>query len=122
MDKIKALASTIVNYSVDVQEGEKVLITCQSMVPRDLIKALIKEIVSKNGIPYVNYNDPIIGAYLSENTNDERIELLKKHSEFEIENFDCFIIIRYGINDYESKNVPPEVLRKVGAALAQSHD
>ena len=36
---------------------------------------------------------------------------LKKKKEFEVNNFDAFIMIRTGFNDYESMDVPKEMTR-----------
>ena len=58
-DKIKELASTIVNYSLNVKEDEKVLITYQSIDSRDLVKEIINEINLRKGIAYTNYVDPL---------------------------------------------------------------
>ena len=69
-DKLKELAETIVNYSIHVEEGEKVLITTQSLDTREFISYLVDEIYKNNGIPVVKINDPIIGANLAEGNND----------------------------------------------------
>ena len=46
-EKIKKLASTIVNHSIKVKEGENVKITSETMEPMPLIKELVKQINDK---------------------------------------------------------------------------
>ncbi|MEG0994397.1 MAG: aminopeptidase [Bacilli bacterium] len=116
-EKIKELAQTIVEYAIDVQKNERVLITYQSMECTSLIKELIKRINSVGGIAFTNLVDPVIGTILTENTTDERIELIKKQHQFEIDNYDSFIIIKYNINDYENKNVDNLIIKKIGNAI-----
>lgn len=121
-DKLKELANLIVSYSIHVEKDEKVLITTQSMETREFVSYLIDAIYKSGGIPSVKINDPILGAQLSEGNNDGRIELLKKIQENEVELFDSFIQIRYSMNDYEAKNVPSEMSKKLSQALLPSSD
>ena len=121
-EKLKELANMIVTYSISVNKGEKVLITTQSLETREFISYLIEEIYKCGGVPSVKINDPILGAQLSEGNTDERIDLLKKIQENEVELYDSFISIRYGMNDYESKNVSPEMTKKLSRALLKSSD
>lgn len=121
-EKLKELANMVATYSIDVQENEKVLITTQSLETREFISYLIDEIYKLGGVPSVKINDPILGAQLSEGNTDERIFLLKKQQEQEVELFDSFVSVAYGINDFESKNVPAEMNKKLKAALRKSSD
>lgn len=121
-DKLRKLAETIVNYSIHVEEDEKVLITTQSLDTREFISYLVDEIYKNKGIPVVKINDPIIGAHLAEGNNEGRIQILKKIQENEVEIFDSFINIRYAMNDYENKNVSGEMSKKLSQALLPSSD
>lgn len=119
-EKIKKLSNTIVNYSLEVKENDKVLITSQTDKPNDLVKCLIKDIVNNKGIPFVKIVDPEISALLLELTDDARIEELKKHSEFDVDNYDCFINIRYSTNDFENNNIKAITRKKLGEATKES--
>ena len=112
-EKIKLLSESIVSYSLDVKEDERVLITCHSDKPKPLILSLIDKIVEKKGIPFVRILDSDIETYLLENTKDNRLELIKKQAEFDVESFDSFINIRYITNDYENRNVSDDIKKKV---------
>ena len=121
-EKLKELASLIVNYSIRVEKDERVLITTQSLETREFVSYLIEEIYKNGGVPCLKINDPILGARLTEKNNEGRIELLKKIQENEVELFDSFINIRYATNDYENKNVSGEMSKKLSQALLPSSD
>lgn len=121
-DKIKKLASTIVHYSVALKKDEKVLITYQSNECRDLVKALIEEIAQVGAIGYVHLSDPIIENLLNEKTTKERMHLIRDYRQFENDHFDAFIQIRYGINDYEGKNISPYIIHELGDVLKKVQD
>lgn len=121
-EKLKELANLIVNYSIHVEKNEKVLITTQSMETREFVSYLIDSIYKSGGVPCLKINDPLLGAQLSEGNNEERIGLLQKIQENEVELFDSFINIRYSMNDYENKNVPGEMSKKLSQALLPSSD
>ena len=121
-EKLKELANLIVNYSIHVEKDEKVLITTQSIETREFVSYLIEAIYKSGGVPSLKINDPILGAQLAEGNNEKRIELLKTIQENEVELFDSFINIRYSMNDYETKNVPSEMSKKLSQALLPSSD
>ena len=121
-EELKKLAHMIVSYSINVQRNEKVLITTQSLNTREFISYLIDNIYEQGGIPSVKINDPLLASKLSEGNTEERIKLIKKLQEEEVANYDSFINIAYSINDYESKNVPVDMIRKLKKATEESHD
>lgn len=121
-EKLKELASLIVNYSIRVEKDERVLITTQSLETHEFVSYLIEEIYKNGGVPCLKINDPILGARLAEKNNEGRIELLKKIQENEVELFDSFINIRYATNDYENKNVSGKMSKKLSQALLPSSD
>ncbi len=121
-EKLRELARTIASYSIDVKKGEKVLITTQSLETRDFVIYLIDEITKLGGIPFVNVVDQRINSKLLEVTTDNRIDLVKKYSEFEVDTFDSFIHIKYRVNDYENKNISKEITKKMGRALMKTQD
>lgn len=118
----RKLVELITGYSINVQKDEKVLITTQTLKDREFIIMLLDSIIARGGIPYIEMKDPILGAYLRKNSTDERINLIQKLSEFEVNTFDSFISIRYNENDYEGKDIPDSIQKKYGKALLKSSD
>lgn len=119
MEKIEQLSKTIVDYSIDVRQDERVLITYESDKCSYFVKTLIRDIVNRGGIPFVKYVDDEINCLLSEITTDKRITGLVAQKRFEVDNYDSFIKIVYNNNDYEDKKVNPEMLRKLGSATEE---
>lgn len=121
-EKEKQLAKMIAEYSIDVQPKEVVLIDYETTQPISLVKALIQEIIQRGGVPITNMTNPEVAAYLLENSNDDRIRIVKKYKEFEVSMVDAYIHIRCSVNDYETKNVSKEIVRKMGEALQPSRE
>jgi len=74
-EKLKELATIIVEHSLKVKENERVLITYKTLDVNPLVKELIKKIQEKKGIVFVNVlNDPEISSLLSMgNTKETKI-------------------------------------------------
>lgn len=120
--KEKQLAKTIVEYSLNIKKGDRVLITYQSLDANNFVKELITSIFSKDAIAMVYYEDVSLSAYLKQITTSKRIELIKKYKEFELSNFDVFINIKYNINDYENKLIDPKITREILEKTYESHN
>lgn len=121
-DAKKKLVDLIVGYSIDVQKGEKVKINTQTLEDREFLMMLIDGIVARGGVPFVEYRDSVLANYMVQTSSDERISLIQKMNEFEVDHFDSFISIHYNVNDYEGKNIPTDIQKKYGKALLKSSE
>ena len=110
----KKLSNTLINYSLNIKEKEKVLITYSDIKCKNLVKHLIKDITKVNGFPFVKIIDDEINALLLKETTIDKIDLVAKHLKEEVNNYDAFITIRYNKNEYESTNVSPSIRKKLG--------
>lgn len=119
--KLNKLANTIVNYSLNLKENSRVLVN-YTIEAEPLVEELIYEAQKVNAIMVLNMYNPKLNARLAEKNNESRLEQLKKIKEFEVENYDAFIMIRTSFNDYESKNVPPEMIKKLGSMTQELDD
>lgn len=119
-ERLRKLSSTIVNYSIEVQKNERVLITCQTDYPENLIKYLIDDIIKVEGIPFVRMINPRINTKLSETTTSKRIDEIKIHGEDDNKNYDSFINIRYSTNDFENSNIKLEIRKEIAQKTAQA--
>lgn len=122
MNKEQTLAKKIINYSLDIKKGDKVLITYQTTKALKFVKYLIKEIVDNNALAFANYDDVSLSSYLNETSSTDRISLISKYKEFELNNFDAFINIKYNINDFESKNIPISKRKEIMEATYETHN
>ncbi len=112
-NKIEKLSDTVVSYSLKVKENDRVLITSYSNHTKPLIFSLIDKIISVKGIPVVRILDSDVEVYLLKRTLNNKLELIEKQAMFDVDNFDCFINIRYVNNDYEESNVDDEIMKLV---------
>ena len=113
-ERIKTLSRTIVDYSVNIKEHDRVLIQYESSMCNPLVKCLIKDIVKKNAVCTVKLIDNELTNLINENLTSEAIDFKVKEKEFEVENFDVFIRICYTENEYESKNIPAGIRKEMG--------
>ena len=116
MRVLEKLSKSIVDYSIKVEKDEKVLIVYESKECNDLVKCLIKDILDKEGVPFVKLIDNEISCFLSELATDNRINTVVNQKKFEVDNYDSFIRIIYNENDYEDKNINANFLKKLGEA------
>lgn len=119
--KLNTLAHTIINYSLHLKENSKVLIDFTKEAS-PLVEELIKEGKKVGAIMSLDMYDFKLACLLADTNTAERIELIKKRKEFEVENYDAFIHINYTYNDYESKNFPKEMRIKLGEATKAARD
>lgn len=102
-EKLEKLASTIVDYSIKVEENEKVLITIDYGVDIEFIKTIVEKIIAKNASVFVKIVNNEIDSFVKSKLNDSLIDLSKSNLEHELNTYDSFIRISYNNNDYENK-------------------
>lgn len=120
-EKLKTLANTIINYSLKLKENERVQVSfTEEATP--LVEELIKEAKKVGVVMSLNLYNPRLNARLAEGNTMARLEHLKKIREFDVNNFEAFIQIRGSFNDYEAKNVPQEMNKKLGAMTSELDD
>ena len=118
-EKIEKLSKKIVEYSLQLKKGEKVFIK-SDLEAKPLLLKLIEDITKVGAVAAIHIVDPEIEAMLANTTIEERLELLKKESLEQVENYDAFITIRYTTNDYENKEVSHEKTKKIAQALEKA--
>lgn len=108
--RINQLARGLVNYSINLQEGEKVLIEARG-IDYMLVNALIKEVYKKKAFPFVELMDNRVNRELLLQTSKEYAQLKAKYDAFRMADMDAYIGIRGGNNCNENADVPPEKAR-----------
>ena len=97
----------IVDYSLEIKPGDKVLIettkSCDSAV-----KYMIKKISSKGGIPLVILNETDIKRELVSNGSAEQFQIMKEHMETLLSKVDIYINMIDSDNCYDMSDVPYE--------------
>lgn len=101
---IQTLAKNLVNYSTQLQKGEKVLIE-GSPLCLDLILEIIKEVYKVGAYPFVNYGESRITRELLKGTTEEHIKLMTKYMKPKMEDMDAYIGISATNNIFELNDV-----------------
>lgn len=112
-EKFEILSSTIVDYSIKVEETEKVLITMENGVDINFIKMLVSKIVAKNASVDVKIVNDELECFIKSKLSDNLINLRAQNLEYEVDTYDSFIKIRYTTNDYENKFIDNEGFKKL---------
>lgn len=112
--RIQKLAQNLVNYSVDMQPGENVLIEMIGS-ERDLLNAIIHEVAIGGGRPFVQLTDRTVQRAMLMNANKEQLELWAELDLERMKQMDCYIGIRAGENVNDLADVPEENMKMYNA-------
>ncbi|MFR6258677.1 MAG: aminopeptidase [Anaerovoracaceae bacterium] len=108
--RINKLADLLVNYSCDVQKGDKVLIDYEGECCKNLVRQLIKNIYKRGGMPYVNIKDSAITREILLECSEKQITFMNDYQLAQMQGMQGYIAIRAGGNTSELSDVPSEKL------------
>lgn len=108
--RIKKLADLLVNYSCDVQPGDKVLIDYEGECCKTLVRQLVKNVYKRGGLPYVDIRDSAITREILLECTEEQIEFMNDCKLAQMKGMNGYIAIRAGGNTSELSDVPSEKL------------
>ena len=106
--RIKKLADLLVDYSCDVQKGEKVLISYEGECCKNLVRQLVKNVYAKGGMPYVEIRDSAINREIMMGCTEEQLEFMNDYQMAQMKGMQCYIAIRAGSNTSELSDVPSD--------------
>ncbi len=106
----KKLAENLVGYSIKAKKGDKVWIDVIGECGA-LPKCIIREVYKRGALPFVNIIDNRILREILMGATPEQIKLLSKRDCDFMDEMDCYIGIRGGVNSYELSDVPDDKLR-----------
>lgn len=107
--RIPKLADLIVNYSIAVQPGEKVVV--RSLTPAGpLLNELYAQITAAGGYPFLALKFPETAARFFEAATDEQLAHVSDVEKFAVDTFDAVILVRGEDNTKALANIPPRKL------------
>ena len=121
-ERLKKLSKTIVDYSVNIKKGDRVLIQYESSMCKPFVKYLIKDIYEKKAIPFVKLLDNELNSLILEGADSSVIDEMYNMKKYEVDNFDVFIRICYTENEYEDKNVKSSIRKELGSKTQDLDD
>lgn len=108
--RLSTLAKNLVNYSVRLKPGEKVLIDMIGS-ERELVKCIVEEVSSAGGQAYVELNDRSILRSILMGTNEEHMRRWADIDLNRMKQMDAYIAIRAGGNAMELSDVPSDKMK-----------
>jgi aminopeptidase len=101
------LAKNLVNYSINIQPGEKLLIEVNGLeVP--LAREIVKETYKAGGLPFLTVKNHQLMRELIMNTSIEHMQQVASYELARMKEMDAYIGIRAGENVTELADVPSD--------------
>lgn len=100
----KQLCKLLVNYSINLQKGEKVLVESFD-VPQDFIALLIEEIMKQGGIPFVLSHFSTVDKIILKQLDKSTALARQKHKLNLMKDMDAYISVRAKINSFNFSDV-----------------
>lgn len=116
--RIQTLAHNLINYSISLQKGEKVLIENFGL-QRELVTALVKEAYAAGGYPFVLLKDHGVDRSLMMGATEEHFEQIAAYEASVMKNMDAYIGLRSGDNVNEQSDVPSERMKVYGNTIGK---
>ncbi|ADL42311.1 peptidase M29 aminopeptidase II [Caldicellulosiruptor obsidiansis OB47] len=106
-ERLKLLAKNLIEYSVELKEGENILIELIGQ-EIELAKELVKLSYSKGAKPFLWIKHPTLLRTLLLNATEQQIEMIAQNERDLMEKMDAYIGIRSSPNPFELSDVPDE--------------
>src|SRR5574344_210280 len=110
--RIETLAYNLVNYSINVQPGEKVYIHYIGESTLDLARQLVKEVYKAKGIPFTQYTEPKLQREVLLHCTDEQMKLMAEFDSAQMHAMDCYIGVRGSDKIAELSDVPEDCMSR----------
>jgi aminopeptidase len=105
--RIKELATNLINYSVELKKGEKILIEVFG-AENPLARQLVKEAYEIGALPFIEVNDELLNRELLIKASAEQLEAQARYHKMRMEEMDAYIAIRSAENITQNSDVPSE--------------
>lgn len=116
--RIDTLAKNLINYSIRLQKGEKVLIENFGL-QKELVLALIREAYAAGGFPFVSLKDNQIDRALLMGGQEEQYNMIADFEAEVMKNMDAYIGLRSGDNINEFADVPDDKMKLQGSTVGK---
>lgn len=108
--RIEMLAKNIINYSVNLKKGEKILIeNIGGEIP--LTRELIKEVYRVGGIPFLSIKENELMRVLITECNGEQLKKMAEYDIARMNDMQAYVGIRISNNVSELSSVPQEKMK-----------
>lgn len=104
------LAKVLVNYSVGLKKGEKLLITMMETETWPLARACYQEAVRAGGLPFIEFQSAYLERDLMTLGDSEQVSWVNEMHLAGMDWADCYIGLRGARNPAEFEGIPADVL------------
>ncbi|MDM5211292.1 aminopeptidase [Peribacillus sp. NJ4] len=118
--RIETLAKNLINYSVKLQKGERILIENFGL-QRELVNALVNEAYAAGGYPFVLLKDHQVDRALLMGAKEEQYKMMGEFEANVMNQMDAYIGLRAGDNINEQSDVPSEKMAIHGQTVGKVH-
>jgi len=105
--RVEKLAQVLVNYSVGVKPGDKVMIQ-SGAIAAPLVKAILAEVLKAGGHPLSVIQIPGLNDVVFRHASDEQLKHIPEPMKLALETYDASISLMSSVNTKAMSNVPPE--------------
>lgn len=116
--RITLLAKNLINYSVNLKKGEKVLIE-NFGIQTELVTALVQEAYAAGGFPFVSLKDHQVDRALLMGAKEEQYEMMANYEAEVMREMDAYIGLRAGNNISEQADVPSDKMAIHGRTIGK---
>ncbi len=102
------LARNLVNYSVALKTGEKILIEVKGIETLELSKEIIREVTKVGGIPFWYYNDESLQRPWIQKADEKQFRAFGKLHLRLMKEFDAYLGLRGSDNPFDLSDISPK--------------
>lgn len=114
-DQLTEWASTLVSYSLDVDEGD--LVQIQYAEPaRPLAKAVYRELIDHGAHPVVDHDDTAFSRLFYEEADEDQLTHIPAYQEQKVDELDASLRIRAPTNTKELAGIDPKTMQTAAKA------
>ena len=118
--RIEKVAKQVINYSVHLQPGEKVLIDVWDGA-EDFAQALMDEAVKAGGHPFLNLQSLVLNRHMILGATEESMEAWYRYEDYRMEEMDAYIVVRKQNNVKTYEGIPAEKMRLYNRYYGKLH-
>ncbi len=115
--RIEKLADVLVSYSCKLKKDEKILIDCYGFTAQNLLKAIIRKVYKKKGIPFYSMKDNALSREIIKGCSLDQLKFMRKIDLAQMKEIDAYI----GIRAYENVNEMADIDREKVASYIRDY-
>jgi aminopeptidase len=105
------LARQLIEYSVELQPGEKIYLEIKGMESLDLGRALIRAATQAGGVPFWYYNDEDVSRHFVKHAGEEQFKTWAAFHRRIMEDVDAYIAVRGSANNFDHSDIDDERMK-----------